>query len=49
MREAAKNLASKNQVDNALDKANKNRAKTKNNQTFNLSYCNGRRVEGILV
>ena len=42
MKEATKNVASKNQVDAALDIADKNGKKIKRLQTFDLSYFNGR-------
>lgn len=41
MEVAAKSLARKSQVNNALDKANKIREKIKKCQTFDLSYFTG--------
>ena len=42
MKELAKSFASKSQVDNALNMAETNREKIKKNQTFGLSYFDGR-------
>ena len=42
MKEAAKSVASKSQVDNALDRAYKNIEKIKKLQAFDLSYISGK-------
>ena len=42
MKEAAKNLVSKSQVDTSIDTADKNREKMKKLQTFDLSYFVGK-------
>ena len=46
VKQEGKSLASKSQVDNALDKADKNREKIKNLWTFNLHYFTGIRYFG---
>ena len=42
MKEAAKSLASKSEIDNALYIADKNREKIKQLKTFDLSYLSGK-------
>ena len=42
MKEAAKSLASKSEIDNALYIADKNREKIKKLKTFDLSYLSGK-------
>ena len=43
IKEAAKSVARKSQLDNALDIADKSREKIRKLQTFDLSYFNGRK------